>query len=53
MEFQQRANRIREVSTDVIEGGVSAASAIAEDVAYLRNVTNALDGADSDLDILP
>jgi twitching motility protein PilJ len=53
MEFQQRANRIREVSTDVIEGGVSAASAIAEDVAYLRNVSNALDGADSDLDILP
>jgi len=53
MEFQQRANRIREVSADVIEGGVSAASAIAEDVAYLRNVSNALDGADSDLDILP
>jgi twitching motility protein PilJ len=53
MEFQQRANRIREASANVIEGGVSAASAIAEDVAYLRNVTNALDGADSDLDILP
>ena len=53
MEFQQRANRIHEVSANVIEGGVSAASAIAEDVAYLRNVSNALDGADSDLDIVP
>jgi len=53
MEFQQRANRIREVSADLIGGGISAASAIAEDVAYLRNVSNALDGADSDLDISP
>ena len=53
MEFQQRANRIREASANLIEGGGSAASAIAEDVAYLRNVSNALDGIDSDLDIRP
>jgi len=53
MEFQQRANRIREASGNILEGGESAASAIAEDVAYLRNVSNALDGMDSDLDISP
>ena len=53
LEFQQRANRIREASGNILEGGESAASAIAEDVAYLRNVSNALDGVDSDLDIGP
>jgi len=53
MEFQQRANRIREASTNILEGGESAASAIAEDVGYLRNVANALDGGASDLDIRP
>ena len=53
MEFQHRANRIREASGNILEGGESAASAIAEDVAYLRNVSNALDGVDSDLDIGP
>jgi len=53
MEFQQRANRIREASGTVLEGGESAASAIAQDIAYLRNVSNALDGIDSDLDIRP
>jgi twitching motility protein PilJ len=53
LEFQQRANRIREASADVIEGGESTASAIAEDVAYLRNVSNALGGLVSDLDISP
>ena len=46
MEFQQRANRIREASASIIEGGEEAVSAIAEDVAYLRNVSNALDGLD-------
>jgi twitching motility protein PilJ len=51
MEFQQRANRIREASTNILEGGESAAGAIAQDIAYLRNVSNALDGMDSDLDI--
>jgi twitching motility protein PilJ len=53
MEFQQRANRIREASSNILEGGESAASAIAEDIGYLRNVANALDGGTSDLDIRP
>jgi twitching motility protein PilJ len=53
MEFQQRANRIREASSNILEGGESAASAIAEDIAYLRNVANALNGGTSDLDIRP
>ena len=52
-EFQQRANRIRETSANILEGGQSAASAIAEDIAYLRNVANALAGDPSDLDIRP
>jgi len=53
VEFQQRANQIRETSTSLLEGGESAASAIAEDIGYLRNVANALDGGASDLDIRP
>jgi twitching motility protein PilJ len=53
MEFQQRANRIRETSADILAGGASAASSIAEDIGYLRNVSNALGGGDSDLDIRP
>ena len=52
-EFQQRANRIRETSASILEGGESAASAIAEDIGYLRNVANALGGDPSDLDIRP
>jgi len=52
-EFQQRANRIRETSASVLEGGESAASSIAEDIGYLRNVANALGGDPSDLDIRP
>jgi twitching motility protein PilJ len=52
-EFQQRANRIRETSANILEGGESAAGAIAEDIGYLRNVSNALDGGASDLDIRP
>jgi twitching motility protein PilJ len=52
-EFQQRANRIRETATTLPQGGESAASAIAEDIAFLRNVANALDGGVSDLDIPP
>ena len=52
-EFQQRANRIRETSTNLVGGGESAASAIAEDIGYLRNVANALGGEPSDLDIRP
>ncbi len=52
-EFQQRANRIRETSANILAGGESAASAIAEDIGYLRNVANALGGDPSDLDIRP
>lgn len=52
-EFQQRADRIRETAVGLPEGGESAASAIAEDIGFLRNVANALDGAASDLDIRP
>jgi twitching motility protein PilJ len=52
-EFQQRANRIRETSVNILAGGESAASAIAEDIGYLRNVANALGGDPSDLDIRP
>lgn len=52
-EFQQRADRIRETAMGLPEGGESAASAIAEDIGFLRNVANALDGAASDLDIRP
>jgi len=52
-EFQQRANRIRETSANILAGGQSAASAIAEDIGYLRNVANALGGDPSDLDIRP
>ena len=50
-EFQQRANRIRLTAMTIPGGGESAVSAIAEDLGYLRNVANALDGAPSDLDI--
>jgi twitching motility protein PilJ len=53
MEFQQRANRIREMAADILTGGEGAVSAIAEDVGYLRNVANALDGGASNLDIRP
>jgi twitching motility protein PilJ len=35
------------------DGGDSAANAIAENVAFLRNVVNGLNGGDSDLDIRP
>ena len=52
-EFQQRADRIREVSGTIFEGGESAVGTIAEDIGYLRNVANALSGDPSDLDIRP
>jgi twitching motility protein PilJ len=52
-EFQQRADRIRETAANVLVGGESAVGAIAEDIGYLRNVANALDGSPSDLDIRP
>ena len=52
-EFQQRADRIRQTAARLPLGGESAATAIADDVAYLRNVVNGLGGDASDLDIRP
>ncbi len=52
-EFQQRADRIRVTTDDILQGGESAVSAMAEDIGYLRNVANALGGEPSDLDIRP
>lgn len=52
-EFQQRADRIRQATTALPAGGETAASAIAEDVAFLRNVANGLGGSASDLDLRP
>lgn len=52
-EFQQRADRIREASATIPDGGESAVIAIAEDIGFLREVANALDGADTDLDVRP
>lgn len=50
-EFQQRADRIRETAANLPAGAKRAASAIADDVGFLRNVANALNGATSSLDI--
>ncbi len=48
-EFQQRAARIQETAS--AWPGVADATLIAEDVAFLRNVVNALSGEASDLDV--
>ncbi|MEL7186053.1 MAG: methyl-accepting chemotaxis protein, partial [Pseudomonadota bacterium] len=50
-EFQQRADQIRQTATTLPGGGEAAASAIAEHVAFLRDVTNALDGTESSQDV--
>ena len=52
-EFQQRANRIRQSALALPAGGQGVASAIAEDIGFLRNVANALQGEPSDLDVRP
>ena len=52
-EFQQRADRIRTASGSLSGSADTAAGGIAEDVAYLRNVVNALSGESSDLDVRP
>jgi len=52
-EFQQRADRVRQVVASLPAGGENAATAIADDVAYLRNVVNGLGGDASNLDIRP
>jgi twitching motility protein PilJ len=50
-EFQQRADRVRQAAASLPGGGERAATAIADDVAFLRNVINGLNGDESDLDI--
>ena len=50
-EFQQRADRIRETAANLPAAANSAASSIADNVAFLRNVANALNGDASNLDI--
>ncbi len=52
-DFQQRAERVRQAAASLPAGGNEAATAISSDVAFLRDVANALDGADSTLDIRP
>ncbi|MDJ0748326.1 MAG: methyl-accepting chemotaxis protein [Woeseiaceae bacterium] len=52
-EFQQRADRIRQAAGALATGGNTVATAIADDVTYLRNVVNGLGGEASDLDIRP
>ncbi len=52
-EFQQRTNRIRQTAAMLPYGGDGAATGIADDVAYLRDVANALAGEQSDLDVRP
>ncbi len=50
-EFQQRAARIEATASAAPDA--AAARLIADDVAYLRNVVNALSGEASDLDVRP
>ncbi len=52
-EFQQRADRVRQAAAALPAGGSAAATAIADDVAFLRAVVNGLNGEPSDLDIRP
>ncbi len=52
-EFQQRADRIRETAATLPNGTDSAAIVIANDVAFLRNVANALAGEETELDVRP
>jgi len=50
-EFQQRAARIQSMAANLPAAADTATSSIAEDVAFLRNVVNALSGDASDLDV--
>jgi twitching motility protein PilJ len=52
-EFQQRVDRIRETAAMGSSSSDSAASSIADDVVFLRDVANALAGEQSGLDIRP
>ncbi len=50
-EFQQRADRIRQAASTLPGSGDAATNAIADDVAFLRDVLNGLSGEASNLDI--
>jgi len=50
-EFQQRSDRVRQIAAVLPVGGETATNSIAEDVDFLRNVADALNGAPSNLDI--
>ena len=50
-EFQQRADRIRQAASALPDGGDNAASAMDEDISFLRSVVNGLNGDVSNLDI--
>ncbi|MGI9248163.1 MAG: methyl-accepting chemotaxis protein [Woeseiaceae bacterium] len=52
-EFQQRVDRIRETAAVLPNGTDGATNSIAADLAFLSNVTNALGGEASDLDVSP
>jgi twitching motility protein PilJ len=52
-EFQQRADRIRQAATILPSGDAATADAIGDDVSFLRDVTNALAGEQSSLDMRP
>jgi len=52
-EFQQRSDRIRQAALSLPEAGSQASDNIAVDIAFLRNVANALAGERTDLDVRP
>ena len=52
-EFQQRAARVSQAASKLPAGGAGAVAPMAEDVAFLRNVINGLNGDPSPLDIRP
>lgn len=50
-EFQQRADQIRQAASTLPGGGDATANAIVDDIAFLRDVVNGLNGDSSSLDI--
>jgi twitching motility protein PilJ len=52
-EFQLRAERVRQAARSLPLGGVAAAEAVAADAGFLRDVSNALAGEQSNLDVRP
>ena len=52
-EFQQRADRVRQAAAALPGGGERAATVVADNVAWLKNVINGLNGEDTELDIRP